>query len=285
MVRQLVMWGCCQNSLHKLAVDPEEVQTLTWQGIALAVGNVTVLDGRSHRCNFHLRVSVVVFSWKVRMCHRVPLQGAPLDVTWNPLGSQEGRTVYAILCVGNLCYEICCMSWCSLSCLSTAGLVQRAVWGLWLSWRQLKGWGQIICFYKGTVPVPTERAHRVITASKGVVSLGEPNTTGDGLILLQVPLPGPLTVSEAAPIQLCFTGVECFWQQRINGAGGYLCQMPATTGCGAGGCGVVGPCLAFEVISFWSVRSRELQRLVELGSRRAMLLGLSGLTMLWQGRP
>lgn len=70
--------------------------------------------------------------------------------------------------------------------------------------------------------MPTERAHRVITASKGVVSLGEPNTTGDGLLLLQVPLPGPLTVSEAAPLQLCFTGVECFWQQRINGAGGYL---------------------------------------------------------------
>lgn len=39
------------------------------------------------------------------------------------------------------------------------------------------------------------------------------------------------------------------------------------------------PCLAFEVISFWSVSSWELQRFVELRCHRAMLLGLSGLTL------
>lgn len=41
--------------------------------------------------------------------------------------------------------------------------------------------------------MPTERAHGVIIASKGVVSVEEISTTGNGLILLQVPLPGPLT--------------------------------------------------------------------------------------------
>ena len=52
MVRKLVMlWGCCWNSPHKLAVNPEKAQTLTRQGIALAVGNVTAL-----------RISVVFLS-------------------------------------------------------------------------------------------------------------------------------------------------------------------------------------------------------------------------------
>lgn len=41
--------GCCVNSHHKLAVNHEKVQTLTQQGITLAVGNVNVLSGISHR--------------------------------------------------------------------------------------------------------------------------------------------------------------------------------------------------------------------------------------------
>lgn len=70
MVRQLVvMQCCCWNSPHKIAVNPEKAQTLTWQSIALAVEEVTVLDGRSHRYDFHLGVSVVFFSWIVRVRH------------------------------------------------------------------------------------------------------------------------------------------------------------------------------------------------------------------------
>lgn len=133
--------------------------------------------------------------------------------------------------------------------------------------------------------MPTERTHGVKTASKRVVSVGEFSTTGNGLILLYVPLPGLLTVSQKLLLSICFTGIKCFWQQRITGAGGYLGQIPATTSCRAGGYGVVRLCLAFGVISCWSVSPRELQRSVELGSCGAMILGLSGLTPLWQGRP
>lgn len=51
-------WG--QNSLNKLAANPEQSQTLTWQGIALSVKNVTLLDGRSTNVTF-VSVSAVGF--------------------------------------------------------------------------------------------------------------------------------------------------------------------------------------------------------------------------------
>lgn len=78
-VRQLVkLCGHCRSSSHKLVVKPEKAQTLTQQAIAPAVASVTVLDGRSHRYGFHLRVSVVGFF--------------PPNSQYPPLNALTGRT-------------------------------------------------------------------------------------------------------------------------------------------------------------------------------------------------
>lgn len=53
--------GLLSEFTSQIAVNPEKAQTLPWQGIALAAGNVAVLGGRSHRYDFHLGVSVVFF--------------------------------------------------------------------------------------------------------------------------------------------------------------------------------------------------------------------------------
>lgn len=51
--------------------------------------------------------------------------------------------------------------------------------------------------------MPTERAHWVIIATKGALSVGELSTAGDGLTLLQVPLPGPLPVPQKPLLSIC----------------------------------------------------------------------------------
>lgn len=51
--------------------------------------------------------------------------------------------------------------------------------------------------------MPTERAYGVIIASTGVVSVRELSTVGNGLILLQGPLTGPLTGSQKLLLSIC----------------------------------------------------------------------------------
>lgn len=228
-------WG--QNSLHKLAANPEQSQTLTWQEIALAVGNVTLLDGRSTSVTFVSVSAVVLFCFfpnsQDLLLNALMGKTFGCDLTsWEAM--KEGSPVCRWSVLQDVLHALC-----PLSCLSTVGLMQWAVWGLELSWKQLKGWGQIICFYKRTVPMPTERAHGAVIASKGVVSVEEISTTGNGWFCCKFPCQD-LRHSEAAPNHLCFIGLKSFWQQRITGAGGYLGQMPATTGCGAGGKALLG---------------------------------------------
>lgn len=65
--------------------------------------------------------------------------------------------------------------------------------------------------------MPTERAHGVIIASTGVVSVEEISSTGNGLILLQVPLPGPLT------FRSCSQPSVFHWVKIILAAKNYWC--------------------------------------------------------------
>lgn len=63
----------------------------------------------------------------------------------------------------------------------------------------------------------TERAHGVIIASKGTVSVEEISSTGNGLILLQVPLLGPLI------FQSCSQPSVFHWVKILLAAKNYWC--------------------------------------------------------------